>query len=364
MLHRIERETKTEPRVYKMLQSSYPNDYDDAPPKPLFNQFVAERRAILENVAPADPGSDEEGILDSVMRYTKVHRPEEAQQVPLAGPGTERIPELIPRSSMVTEQEMMQQNRADLQKFASLKVNGESIVKTTIGGFTMDLERVARKAKEILPLPAVKLPLIFNDENLNFYHHFFQGIELLLGRDVVEAIVATEKYFEEDNILLFPLISALVGSAYALDDNDITVFTKRVISSTFEHHPAQGQSDEPKTLIVLANFWGFEYLEPGMQLKEADLKMWLSRCYDKYKIVWFNTFKSAGVPSFALSGVQNRYRAGTRYVQAQEVAIRSVVKPHREQATANDEIHTRTRRSRQSRKQQPTSFAETLFGRH
>jgi len=343
MLHRIERETKTEPRVYKMLQSSYPNDYDDAPPKPLFNQFVKERRAILENVAPADPESDGEGILDSVMRYTKVHRPEEAQQVPLAGPDTERIPELIPRSSMVTEQEMMQQNRADLQKFASLKVNGESIVKTTIGGFTMDLERVARKAKEILPLPAVKLPLIFNDENLNFYHHFFQGIELLLGRDVVEAIVATEKYFEEDNILLFPLISALVGSAYALDDNDITVFTKRVISSTFEHHPAQGQSDEPKTLIVLANFWGFEYLEPGMQLKEA---------------------KSAGVPSFALSGVQNRYRAGTRYVQAQEVAIRSVAKPHREQATANDEIHTRTRRSRQSRKQQPTSFAETLFGRH
>jgi hypothetical protein len=31
--------------------------------------------------------------------------------------------------------------------------------------------------------------------------------------------------------------------------------------------------------------------------------MWLANCYNYYRIIWFDTFKSSGVPNFAVEGV-------------------------------------------------------------
>jgi hypothetical protein len=78
---------------------------------------------------------------------------------------------------------------------------------------------------------------------------------------------------------------------------------------------ANEHNKDSKSLIVAANLWGLQYIEPGLEMKEADLKMWLSVNYNHYKTLWFNTFKSAGIPSFALGGVQTRYEGPAKAIQ-------------------------------------------------
>jgi hypothetical protein len=369
-LHLIEREEKTQPRMFKLLDTKESTVPDQNSPKPLFNQYMAERKSALEGAHPIhnnDESDDDEGdyMLQSGLHIVKRHTD------PIEGAISKMSPEqMLDKHLMRADTGLLKDNRKILPKFESLQINGQSIVNTTIGGFTVDLTKAAIKAREVLPLPAVRLPVIFVDEDLNFHHHFFQGMELLLGREVVESIVAMDRYFEEDTITLFPLMSGLLKSGYEDDDTEITIFTKRVITSTFELHPAPVSPAQHQTLVVAANLWGFEYIECGMQCKEQDLKMWLSMCHNHYRTSWFNTFKSAGIPSFALTGVQDRYRSGAREVRTQGTAYNDrrifITKSKAMEIGSEgffDEPHRKPTRSRRVKRSSPPTIAESLFGR-
>lgn len=108
------------------------------------------------------------------------------------------------------------------------------------------------------------------------------------------------------------MIEGLIKAGHEQSDTELTLLTKNVLTSTFSIDDTIDHNKHGKHLVVDANLWGLQYIESGMQCKEADLKMWLSICYDHYKIVWFNTFKSAGLPLFALDGVQFRYEENSQ----------------------------------------------------
>jgi hypothetical protein len=220
-----------------------------------------------------------------------------------------------------TDSDMMKGNRTTLKKFEALKIGDQSLTEMSIGGYQIDLTKAAQKAKEIAPLPPAKLPIIFKDGDMNFYHHFFQGLEMLIGRSTLVDLVNTNVYFNEGENLLYGLIEGMIKSGYERTDSDLTLFTKNVLTSTFSIDESLDNSLNGKHLIVDANLWGLQYIESGMQCKEADLKMWLSICYSYYRGLWFNTFKSAGIPSFALEGVQSRYEEKSK-INARQISNR------------------------------------------
>lgn len=293
VLHTISGETRLKPRVYtneengRTITQSSDESSDDELPK----------------LIPA-PTRQAEGI---VTGYTENLYPKPLQS---SQPMKTRFPE----SRFRNDHDMMQERRRTLRRFEALTIDGLSLTGMSIGGFAVDLSKAAQKASEVAPLPASKLPIIFVDEELNFYHHFFQGIEILLGQSTVNDIVSQEKYHEDSNISLFPMMLAMIQRGYEPSDNEITVFVKKVITSTFELPAQFGSTTAQDMLTVAANLWGFQYIESGMQCKEADLQMWLSACHSQYRIIWFNTFKSAGLPRFAMDGVQTRYAAPSKKV--------------------------------------------------
>jgi hypothetical protein len=147
------------------------------------------------------------------------------------------------------------------------------------------------------------------DKDLNFSHHFFQGLDVLLGKKYMEKIVSQEKYSENDSRRILPSLKALIMSGAKNDDTELTMFVKRVLSGTFDTLPEAAINSEQDELIVAVNMWGFQYLEPSMRCRDEDLRMWLHMSFMQYKVSWFNTFKSSGVPKFALDGVQGRYES-------------------------------------------------------
>jgi hypothetical protein len=144
---------------------------------------------------------------------------------------------------------------------------------------------------------------------------------MLIGRSTLVDLVNTNVYFNEGENLLYGLIEGMIKSGYERTDSDLTLFTKNVLTSTFSIDESLDNSLNGKHLIVDANLWGLQYIESGMQCKEADLKMWLSICYSYYRGLWFNTFKSAGIPSFALEGVQSRYEEKSK-INARQISNR------------------------------------------
>jgi len=76
-----------------------------------------------------------------------------------------------------------------------------------------------------------------------------------------------------------------------------------VLSSTFEKSILSDDTKQVAVLKVETNLWGFRYIESGMVLQDADIKMWLANCYSYYRTIWFDTFKASGVPNFAVEGV-------------------------------------------------------------
>lgn len=202
---------------------------------------------------------------------------------------------------------LLKDKREVLRKFEPLSIGNQSLTEMSIGGYQIDLSKAAEKAKEIAPLPAAKLPKIFRDAEMNFLHHFFQGFEILIGRDTLVNLAQTNVYSNQGDNLLYQLIEKMIKTGYERTDDEITLFSKKVITSTFELDPCNEHDGNEKRLIVAANLWGFQYIESGMQCREADLKMWLSINYNHFRTIWYNTFKSSGIPAFALEGVQSRY---------------------------------------------------------
>lgn len=337
VLHPINDEMQLKPRVYSSnVQDSHDIERElKLEPRPLFNNVSS------GHTPPSSISSSDDGIVQlpynaghAVLPTGKVNqrdptRPIDDYQLPMrplitvreqmynefegCNPDTAKQPpvrkDTYGRGNMGTDTQMTEGNRKYLQKFEALEFNGQTITGASIGGFQVDISKAAEKVREIAPLPVSKLPIIFQDGDLNFLHHFFQGLEIMMGREMVMAIASAEKYSDRTELHLLPLITQMIQSGYERSDNEITVFTKKVLISTFEQEAnVQGEGGSA-VLVVAANLWGFQYIESGMQCKESDLKMWLSICYNHYRTVWFNAFKSAGVPAFALEGVQTRYES-------------------------------------------------------
>lgn len=208
------------------------------------------------------------------------------------------------RRGLVDDTHMMERNRNSLNKFESLSIQGQTLTGISIGGFDIDLTKAAEKTMEVLPLPASKLPVIFADENLNFYHHFFQGMATLIGQEAVGKITRAEFHYDDDPEVLMTLVEDMISTGFEKSDTESTLLIKKVLSSTFEPTEYRPKDEEGPRLKVVANLWGFQYIECGMQMAEVDLRMWFSMCYSHYRTIWFNTFKTTGIPSFAIQGVR------------------------------------------------------------
>lgn len=205
-------------------------------------------------------------------------------------------------SRMIDDTRMQIENRKILRKFETLKIHDRDLTGLSIGGFEVDLNVAAQKAMEILPMPASKLPIIFVDEELNFLHHFFQGVTRLIGETNMQMITEKKKYYEDEHPVVLGMIEDLILEGYDKGDTEITLFLKKVISSTFELTTRNRKSRGMEKVRVSSNLWGFQYIECGMMMDESDLEMWLATCYGQYRTSWFNTFKSSGVPIFAHEG--------------------------------------------------------------
>jgi len=208
------------------------------------------------------------------------------------------------RTGLMDDTSMMEKNRHSLNKFESLSLGGKSLTAVSIGGFDIDISKTAEKAIEIIPLPPSRLPIIFTDDNLNFYHHFFQGMAAIIGQSNVDEIVRSEHHYADDYPILMPLIEGMMSSGYEKSDSESKVLVRKVITSTFEPNEYSRRTGGGERLKVAANLWGFQYIESGMQMAEVDLRMWFSICYSHYRTIWFNTFKTTGIPAFAMNGVR------------------------------------------------------------
>jgi hypothetical protein len=203
---------------------------------------------------------------------------------------------------MIEDEGLQSSNRKTLRKFEALNISGRTLTGLSIGGYEVDLNVAAQKAMEILPMPPAKLPVIFIDEELNFLHHFFQGVTQILGENALKVIASKRTYYEDESPVILNMIEDLILEGYDKSDKEIIVFLKKVLQSTFETTSQSRKSRGNGGVRVCANLWGFQYIECGMVMEEQDLQMWLSVSYNQYRTSWFNTFKSSGVPGFAVEG--------------------------------------------------------------
>lgn len=198
-----------------------------------------------------------------------------------------------------TDSDLMTEKRVHLRKFEPLRVDGRTISGMSIGGYQIDLEETARKAREILPIPASRLPVIFVDEELNFYHHFFQGLSLNLPGHDIDFFCSNHIADGQRSQVIADELNEIIETGYEKDDSELTILLKKVLTSTFE--PLQQRRYKSSTIRweVVANLWGFQYIEPGMTCRSEDIAMWLQMSYSHYRLLWFNNFKSTTIPKFA-----------------------------------------------------------------
>lgn len=210
------------------------------------------------------------------------------------------------KSRFSSDDDLMVRNRRPLRKFEALSIGGKTLTEMSVGGFEVDLDEAANEARKVIPLPASKLPIIFVDEELNFYHHFFQSLSQLIGVAELDVIVNTGSFNATDDDTVLSLIVDIIKWGYEKGDSELLLFLKKVFLTTFKFEEGVSRKDVVTSVIVSANLWGFQYIEQTMKCEEPDLKMWLSMCYSHYRTTWFNTFKSTGVPEFARFGVKSR----------------------------------------------------------
>jgi hypothetical protein len=261
---------------------------------------------------------------------------------------------------MVSDNELLHENRTSLRKFEALNIGGKTLTEMSSGGYTMDMEKLAEKAMEVLPLPPSKLPVIFVDKDLNFYHHFFQAMTRELEPGLLEQIVTAREHYDDPSKPLLSCLEEIILAGYERSDDEMTILLKKAIGSTFETTTRSKKHQGSDELEVAANLYGFEYIEQGMKCSEADLRMWLSMCYAHYKTIWFNTFKSTGVPSFATQGaIKHRFSSssGSSLMSVKEESrsymnddddSRSVSRPSRRRSSASVAGSERRRKSTQS----------------
>jgi hypothetical protein len=333
ILHTIQNETKLKPRQYGMIEGP------------------ASR--VTETTQGYDrPSSDGSQSMSSMDNYVNVFKYQDRVQ--------EGEPMTVEPLSIVKPTQGSDQDHKyisseglrmgldnSLNKFNALTIGGVTLTEATIGGYRLDVATLSKKAAEVIPLPPIALPLVFRDTDLNFSHHFFQGLEIIAGRVFIVGLANTRKYHASDKSVFCPLVKGLISMGYQAGDSDLVVFVKRVLSVTFSIDESQGRPAADDVLLVASNFYGFQYIEGGMQCKEADLKMWLQSAYTQYRLSWFNAFKSSGIPDFALEGVQDRYATVESYQEPSRSVARA---PAMHEANYHDhEARHSSRRSHRSK---------------
>jgi hypothetical protein len=203
---------------------------------------------------------------------------------------------------------LLARNRTTLKKFEALSLGGRSLNNYTIGGYVIDVPKTVEQVKRIAPLPPNALPKIFLDDDLNFFHHFFRGMEQFLGVEEMAAMMSENTHYELAGENLAEKISEFMSEAMAQSDTSLTLLVKKVLSSTFEKSQVLNKSEAGACLKVVTNLWGFRYIEPGMIIGGNEIRMWLSSCYSYYRTLWFDTFKASGIPSFASEGAVMKYK--------------------------------------------------------
>jgi hypothetical protein len=206
---------------------------------------------------------------------------------------------------------------------------------------------------------------------MNFLHHFFQGLERLIGRDVLLTITEKSKFSTGGDLILLPLIEHMMKVGFERKDNNLTVFVKSVLTSTFEMDERNEPNDPERGLLVAANLWGFRYIECGIEMKEADLQMWLKTNYENFKVLHFDTFKDSGVPAFVTEGVQIRYEPVVRQdnsISLLSVEKRGILGDYGRDQDIHDGIFDDTRSSRghrrRHRRHREPSIGNLFFGNH
>lgn len=210
--------------------------------------------------------------------------------------------ELIsPGGNLVEDSRFRAINRNPLSKFESLRIGESSLRDVSIGGFKIDVEAAASKASEVIPLPPARLPIIFANEDLNFYHHFFNGIYEIISYDDLMDIINSEPSDGFASSFVVNTVEDLLALGYEKSDTEAMNLIKRMLQSTFRIETTRNRSARERSscLFVEANLWGFPYLESTMTCQEIDMRYWLQACYKMYETAWFNTFKSTKVPVFA-----------------------------------------------------------------
>lgn len=263
-----------------------------------------------------------------------------------------KIQNLYPETKNDPAFDLTKDKRNTLQKFGSLSMGGKTINDFTINGFTIDVPDVAEKLQELAPLPPSNLPKIFCDDDLNFYHHFYNGLSKLLGKEYISKICNEKVHLDSGETSLCEEIMAFMQGGFSRDDDEITLFVKKVLRSTFRLCESGGPRNTQNGLTVQANLWGFRYIEPRMQLKDAEVCMWISMCYHHYRTLWFDTFKSSGIPGFALEGVAMDIKKERRddYLEQRDQVYRARVpaamKRHRGERKVNGQSHLPSNKKR------------------
>jgi hypothetical protein len=262
----------------------------------------------------------------------------------------------ISKGRMMDDSRMLEKNRRSLRRFESLSIGGKTLTGMSIGGFEIDVTKAAMKAREVLPLPASKLPIIFVDEELNFYHHFFKAVKGQTNSESFQFIVTDNEYFYDEETPIGDMIEDLITTGYNREDDETSVLLKKVITTTFEMGQKISRYQNRGPMLVAANLWGFQYIEAGMQCDEESLHMWMVACYMHYKTLWFNAFKQTGIPDFANRPM--RMRRDSVHQRNDRELFKQRLKVIDEEADTQLVLHQRRRKSRSSKSEIQTNSSE------
>jgi len=219
--------------------------------------------------------------------------------------GLKSVSEKFSRGDSTRDYEFLLKSRS--QSYKSVLVNNVPLTELTIGGYRDDEADVRDDVLKVIPLPPVSLPIIFIDKDLNFLHQFFAGIAMCIGTDKLLLIVSKDTHYHTDDTWLTEVMKQLITEPYMGSDSQIHLYLKTIMRSTFGIPDAKDNPNSVPFIWVRSNNWGLQYISPDLRCYEAELNMWLAMNYLEYRKVWFNNFKSCGVPEFAKSGVQSRW---------------------------------------------------------
>lgn len=261
-----------------------------------------------------------------------------------------------PGGNLVEDSHFRQVNREPMTKFESLRIGEGDLRSVSIGGYKIDMQLAAEKAREVVPLPPARLPRVFLDDTLNFYLHFFNGIYEVVRHDDLMDVINTDPSEGRDSDFIIKVIEDLLTTGYERSDTEALNLIKRILQSTFRVEKTKHRNSSINSaLFVEANLWGFPYIESTMTCKELDLRLWLQACYKLYETSWSSSFKSTMLPFFARkvgsSGSQSSHASSRQSMRViDEESSSEIADMLRDDATiSSNSPHRRTRRRHSSR---------------